>query len=259
MYKHIKFETKASLATITLDRPDAANGINLVLAQELAHVAQVCSVDSEIKAVLLTAGGRFFSAGGDVKSMSDYGDQVGTGIKAIADQLHKALSVFARMDAPLIVAVNGTAAGAGFSMAIAGDIVIAAESAKFTMAYTKVGLSPDGGSSYYLPRLIGLRKTQELMFTNRVLSAEEACDWGLINTVVADDQLMEEAYSLAAMFCAGASGSNTTIKKLLLETFNNGLETQLELEGRAIALNASSDDGREGVTAFMAKRKPGFR
>lgn len=258
MYKHIKLEQTESLAIITLDRPNEANGINLVLAQELAHAAQACSVNCEVKAVLLTGEGRFFSAGGDVKSMSAYGDQVATGLKAIADELHKASSVFARMDAPLIVAVNGTAAGAGFSIAIAGDIVIAAESAKFTMAYTKVGLSPDGGSSYYLPRLIGLRKTQELMFTNRVLSAVEACDWGLINTVVADDQLMDEAHRLAAMFCAGAKGSNAAIKRLLLETFNNGLETQLELEGRAIALNSSSDDGREGVAAFMDKRKPEF-
>ena len=259
MYKHIKYEKEQSLVTITLDRPDEANGINLQLAKELSDAAQQCSLDSSVKVVVITGSGRFFSAGGDVKSMAEFGDKVASGLKGIADELHKALSLFARMDAPLIVAVNGTAAGAGFSLAIAGDLVVAADSAKFTMAYTKVGLSPDGGSSYYLPRLIGIRKTQELMFTNRVLSAEEACDWGLVNLVVPSEQLAGEVRKLADMFSTGAKGSNAAIKRLLLETFDNGLETQLEKEGRAIALNSGSEDGIEGVAAFIDKRSPRFQ
>lgn len=257
-YNCLNFDLQNRIATITLDRPDDANGLNTELAEELAAAAQYCSVNAEIKAVILTGQGRFFCAGGDVKSMAEFGDQVSTGLKNLADNLHKAMSVFARMDAPLIVAVNGTAAGAGFSMAIIGDLVLATESAKFTMAYTKIGLSPDGGSTYHLPRLIGIRKTQELMFTNRVLSASEAVDWGLINRAVADDTLLEEAQKLAQMFVDGARGSNKAIKDMLLQTFSNGLETQLEIEGRTIAECAGSADGKEGVAAFVEKRRPEF-
>jgi 2-(1,2-epoxy-1,2-dihydrophenyl)acetyl-CoA isomerase len=257
-YNFIDYQKQDRRVTITLNRPDEANGLNLGMAQELAHAALTCSNDEEVKAVILSGSGRFFSVGGDVKSMYDLGDDVASGLKILADELHKAISVFARMDAPLIVAVNGTAAGAGFSMAICGDYVLASESAGFTLSYSKVGLSPDGSSSYYLPRLIGLRRAQDLMFTNRVLSADEALDWGLINDVVPADQLLSEANKLADMFVIGSKNSNATIKKLLLQTFQNGLETQMEIEGRAIAENSRSADGREGVKAFVKKRKPQF-
>ena len=257
-YQTITYQKLDHVITITLNRPEQANGLNAEMAFELADAAQRCSVDNDVKAVILTGNGRFFCAGGDVRSMLEFGDQVATGLKSLADDLHKALSIFARMDAPLIVAVNGTAAGAGFSMAIAGDLVLAVESANFTMAYTKIGLSPDGGSSYHLPRLVGIRKTQELMFTNRVLSAEEAVGWGLINRVVADEELLVQAEKLAKMFATGAKDSNKAVKELLLQSFNNGLEVQMELEGRAISACAGTPDGLEGVAAFVAKRKPEF-
>lgn len=257
-YSTLLLDKQGATATITLNRPKAANGLNYQMATELADAAQQCAVDKAIKAVILTGSGRFFCAGGDMKSMLEYGDNVETGLKSIADQLHRALSTLARMDAPLVVAVNGTAAGAGFSAAIAGDLVVAAESASFTMAYTKVGLSPDGSSSYYLPRLVGLRRAQELMYTNRVLSATEALEWGLVNKVVADQELAAAASQLADMLVAGSKGSNSAVKQLLLQTFNNSVETQMELESRAIATCAASDDGREGVAAFLAKRKPEF-
>ena len=257
-YQTIKLQLDGQVATIILNRPDAANGLNTLMAAELAEAAQEVASNSVIKAVILTGSGRFFCAGGDIQAMAEFGDKVSSGIKGLADDLHKAISCFARMQAPLIVAVNGTAAGAGFSMAIAGDLAIAAEPAKFTMAYTKAGLSPDGSSSFYLPRLVGLRKAQELMFTNRVLSAEEAVEWGLINKVVPADELMSEAQSLAQMFVEGAKGSNATVKRLLLQSFDNSLETQMELEGRGIADSAGSADGLEGVAAFLAKRAPEF-
>jgi 2-(1,2-epoxy-1,2-dihydrophenyl)acetyl-CoA isomerase len=139
-----------------------------------------------------------------------------------------------------------------------GDLVVAAESAKFTMAYTNVGLSPDGSSSYFLPRLIGLRRTQELMLTNRVLSAQEALDWGLVTKVVSDDQLMQECNELASRFARGAKGSNAAVKKLLLESFSNDLEAQMEIEGNTIAACADSSDGKEGVTAFIEQRTAEF-
>ncbi|NNC99314.1 MAG: enoyl-CoA hydratase [Gammaproteobacteria bacterium] len=257
-YDTLLFSTRDQVTTITLNRPDQANGLNTQMAAELADAAQQCTDDKRVKAVILTGTGRFFCAGGDVKSMAESAERVTTTLKGLADDLHKALSIFAHMDAPLIVAVNGTAAGAGFSVAIAGDLVLAAQAANFTMAYSKIGLSPDGGSSYHLPRLVGVRKAQELMFTNRVLTAQEAFEWGLINRVVPDERLLEEAQKLAEMFASGARESNSAIKRLLLQTFTNGLETQLELEGRTIAQCAGSKDGREGVAAFNEKRKAIF-
>ena len=144
-------------------------------------------------------------------------------------------------------------------MAIAADYVVAAQSAAFTMAYSKVGLSPDGSSSYYLPRLIGLRRAQELMLTNRVLSADEALDWGLVNAVVADEELQATAEKTARLVAKSSPESNAAIKQLLLSSFNNGVETQMELESRHIASCAQSENGREGVAAFLAKRKPEFK
>ena len=257
-FEALEFSIQDRIATITFNRPDAANGLNLQLASEFAHAALLCEADKDLKAVILTGNGRFFCAGGDIKAMQASELGPGAGVKQIADQLHRAISILSRLDMPVIVAVNGTAAGAGFSAAVIGDMVIAAESAKFTMAYTNVGLSPDGSSSYFLPRLIGMRKTQELMFTNRVLSASEALEWGLINKVVEDEQLMQEANKLAQSFVQGAKGSNAVIKKLLLESFSNGLETQMEIEGQMIAECADSPDGKEGIAAFIDKRKPEF-
>ena len=152
------------------------------MTRELAVVAALCDVP-EVKAVVLTGAGRFFCAGGDLKAMAASPLGAGPFVKGIADDLHRAISTFARMDAVLITAVNGVAAGAGFSLAVAGDLVLAADNASFTMAYTRAGLSPDGSSSYYLPRLVGVRRAQELMLTNRTLTAAEAADWGLINDV----------------------------------------------------------------------------
>lgn len=258
-YETIRYDVRNNIAWIILNRPDAANGINRMLLSELGHAAECCDADPAIKAVILTGAGRFFSAGGDLKEMDSYGDEAKMIMKARADCLHKSISTFARMDAPLITVVNGMAAGAGFSLSITGDIVIAAESAVFTLGYTKVGLSPDGSASYYLPRLIGVRKTQELMFLNRKLSAQEAHEWGLIQKVVPDEKLMQEAEKTARLLAKNAVQSNAVIKKLLLCSFSSNLETQMELEGRYIADCAGSHNGKEGVRAFIEKRTAKFR
>jgi 2-(1,2-epoxy-1,2-dihydrophenyl)acetyl-CoA isomerase len=255
-YQTITLEQAGPVARITLNRPDAANGMNDTMTRELADAAARCDT-SATKVVVITGAGRFFCAGGDLKDFAAAPSR-GRHIKGVADDLHRAISTFARMDAVVITAVNGTAAGAGFSLAVIGDLVLAAESASFTMAYTRVGLSPDGSSSYYLPRLIGIAKTKELMLTNRTLSADEASRWGLVTEVVADDALAERADELAQKMSSTAAGSNGGIKALLLGTFSNGLEEQMELEGRLIAHRAESADGREGVDAFLAKRKPEF-
>jgi 2-(1,2-epoxy-1,2-dihydrophenyl)acetyl-CoA isomerase len=256
-YETLTFERSGPIARITLNRPDAANGMNDTMTRELADAAARCDTDAT-KVVVLTGSGRFFCAGGDLKSFASAPDR-GAHIKRVADDLHRAVSTFARMNAVLITAVNGTAAGAGFSIAVTGDLVLAAESASFTMAYTRVGLSPDGSSSYYLPRLIGITKTKELMLTNRTLSAQEASLWGLVTEVVPDADLADRVAELADQMARTAAGSNGGVKNLLLSTFNNGLEEQLELESRMIAERARSADGHEGVDAFMAKRKAEFR
>ena len=162
------------------------------------------------------------------------------------------------MDAPVIIAVNGMAAGAGFSIACTGDIVYAAESAKFTMAYTAAGLSPDGSASYYLPRLVGLRRTQELMLNNRRLSAQEALDWGILTNVFADDDLYDEALKTATQLAQGPTKAYGTVKKLLLSSYQESLETQMELEAQGMGAMSSSLDGTEGIAAFLEKRRPKF-
>jgi 2-(1,2-epoxy-1,2-dihydrophenyl)acetyl-CoA isomerase len=254
----ITFSIEAGIARVVLNRPDAANALNLDLARDLARAALICDNDPSVKVVLLTATGRMFCAGGDLKAFATFGEQTGVKIKELADELHKAISVFARMSPVLVIAVNGTAAGAGFSLALTGDYVIAAESAKFTMAYTRAGLTPDGSSTYYLPRLVGLRKAQELMLTNRTLTAHEASDWGLITRVCPDETLQQEALAIAAELAAGSRSAQGVVKKLLLCTLRNGLEEQMEIEGREIAHAAASPDGKEGIAAFVGKRKATF-
>jgi 2-(1,2-epoxy-1,2-dihydrophenyl)acetyl-CoA isomerase len=245
-FEHIIFEKQGAIARLTLNRPDAANGLDSLMASELKQAAQLCSGDPELKVVVLSASGRFFCAGGDIKEMMSHGDEVGEAVKSLADDLHSAISILSRMQAALIVAVNGVAAGAGFSLALIGDIVLAAESSSFTMAYTRAGLCPDGSSSYFLPRLVGLRKAQELMLTNRTLSAQEACTLGMVTRVVTDDDLAAQAEQTAY------------VKKLLLASPGNDLETQMELEGQLVSRCAASPDGREGIQAFVDKRKPKF-
>ncbi|MEV6068202.1 enoyl-CoA hydratase-related protein [Nocardia sp. NPDC052001] len=256
-YQNISFVTDGPIARITLNRPSAANGIDQALADELAAAATYCSEDPAVKVVVLTGAGKFFSAGGDLRAMSESPD-TGEFIAKLADTLHQAVSALARMDALLIVAVNGTAAGAGMSLAVAGDLVVAGESAAFTMAYTKVGLSPDGGASYYLPRLIGVRRTQELMLTNRVLRAAEALDWGLVHQVVPDSSLTDTVDALAQQFAQGPKGSNANVKKLLLVSSQHTLEEQLATEASFITHAAESADGVEGIAAFLDKRSPKF-
>ena len=158
----------------------------------------------------------------------------------------------------MIVAVNGSAGGAGMSLCLFADLVLAAESAKFTLAYTRAGLSPDGGSTYFLPRIVGVRRALELALTNRVLSAKEAHEWGIVTKVVADGELLTEADALARQLAAGATRAYGAAKRLLHHSFAESLETQMELEAQAITDAARMRDAREGIAAFIAKRKPDF-
>jgi 2-(1,2-epoxy-1,2-dihydrophenyl)acetyl-CoA isomerase len=258
-YETLLFDVTDGLAKITLNRPDAANSLNRQLAHDLMMAAIECDENPDIRAVLLTGAGKMFCAGGDLKTFHGFGDDIGAKLKEITIYLHGATARFSRMDPPLVIAVNGIAAGAGMSIAVSGDLVLAARSAMFTSAYTAAGLSPDGSSTYFLPRLIGLRRTQELMLTNRRLSADEAAEWGLINKVVDDDALAEEAEALARGLAAGATRAYGAVKTMLVESFTNPLETQMEIEARMISARAASPDGREGIDAFVNKRKPEFK
>jgi 2-(1,2-epoxy-1,2-dihydrophenyl)acetyl-CoA isomerase len=257
-FKHIGFEKQGAIARIGLNRPDAANGIDSLLASELKQAARQCDADPQLKVVVLSAGGRFFCCGGDLKEMLSSGDAIGDAAQALADDFHAAISSLTRMQAALVIAVNGIAAGGGFSLALIGDIVLAAESASFTMAYTRAGLCPDGASSYFLPRLVGLRRAQELMLTNRSLDARQACEMGLVTRVVADADLAAETDRLAQELAGAARLSTAYVKKLLLAGAGNDLEMQMALEAQLLAQCAASPDGREGLAAFVEKRKPEF-
>jgi len=257
-YETIQFEVKDQAAIITLNRPEAANGLNMTSGKELMHIAIRCDEDPGIRAVLLTGRGKFFSAGGDLKYFSESGDGLAKALKEMTVYCHSAASRFTRMDKPLVTAVNGAAAGMGMSFALCGDLVLAAESASFTAAYTAAALAPDGGMTYLLPRYVGLLRARELMLTNRRLGAREALEWGLVSRVVADAELMPEAEKLVKNLAAGPTLSYGAVKRLVNGTFSQTLETQMEFEARAIVDMSKTADAREGVGAFLARRKPTF-
>ncbi len=255
---NILYEVRDGLAHVTLNRPDAANAFDLDLVRAFHRIMIDCDKNKAVRAVLLTGAGKMFSAGGDLKFFLGAGDRVASVLAEMTASLHTAVAVMNRMDAPVVVAVNGMAAGGGLSLAMTGDIVFAAESARFTMAYTAAGLSPDGSSTWFLPRLVGFRRAKELALTNRMLSAAEAMELGIVDRVTADTDLMAEAEKQARRFVDGPTGAYGAVKRLMIESFQNGLETQMELESRAIAARAASADGREGLSAFAEKRKPIF-
>jgi len=257
-YEALEFDVRDGVGHLTLNRPKAANALDLTLVRELVEVAKTCDGDPTIRAVLLTGAGKMFCAGGDLRSFAAAEGSIPELVREVADTLHQALSIFARMDAPVVAAVNGVAAGAGMSMVCHADMAIAAESAKFTMAYTAAGLTPDGSSTYYLPRIIGRRRTIELMLTNRRLSAAEAAEWGIVNRAVPDAELMAEAEALAKQLASGPTRAYGTTKKLLLASATNDLETQMDLETDGIAGMTETKDGLEGMNAFLEKRAAEF-
>lgn len=257
--KDLEFKLEGAIATITLNRPADANALSLRMAEDLHAVATHCDSNPAIRAVILTASGKMFCAGGDVVSFAKAGEEVNELMRTMTTYLHAAIARFQRMNAPLVVAVNGTAAGAGLSIMLTGDVVVAARSAKFTMAYTGIGVSPDGSSSFFLPRVVGLLKAKEMMLLNPRYDAEQALALGLVTEVVADEEVLPRAQALARKLAEGPTQAYGAVKRLLIDTFANGLETQMELETRGIAnLARDTRDAREGITAFAEKRAPRF-
>ncbi len=251
-------ERDGAMVRLVLNRPHVGNALDIPLAQALMDAAISCDEDDTIRCVVLTGSGRLFCAGGDINGFSEAGDELPSLLKEITDSLHKAVARFARMAKPLIVAVNGPAAGAGLSLAMLGDIVLAARSAHFSTAYGAIGLSPDGGATWLLPRLIGLRRAQEMAITNRRVKAEEAAEIGLVTRVVDDATLADDAAALATTLASSATQAIGRTRALLLDSFGASLETQMDHEARSIADLSRSPHGIEGVTAFLAKRKPTF-
>jgi len=258
-YDTLVYEVSAGVGIIRLNRPREGNALTLDMTRELLDVAIACDEDPEVRAVVLTGNGKMFCAGGDLRAFSEQGERIGPYVKAITHALHGAISRFNWMDAPVICAVNGTAAGGGFSLALTSDIAIAAESARFTMAYTKIGLAPDGSSSFFLARLIGLRRAKEMALLNPLLTARQALEWGLVNRVVADHELLDTALDLARSWAQGPTLSLGTTKRLMLAGAISSLESAMEQESRAIAAMACTADGQEGIASFLAKRPPQFQ
>ena len=257
-YTTLEFDVRDGVAHVTLNRPEAGNAINLELSQELLRAVLRCNEDPEVRAVLISGAGDMFCVGGDLKSFSEQGEHLPHHLKEVTTYLHAAVSRMARMDPPVVAAVHGAAAGAGMSLSCACDLVVAAESARFTMAYSNAGLTPDGSSTYYLPRLVGLKRAMELTLTNRRLSAQEALEWGIVTRVVPDEDLSEEASALASQLAAGAPKALGAAKRLLQCGWTETLETQMENETQSIADMARTADAREGIAAFLEKRQAEF-
>lgn len=258
-YTTLLFNVRDKVAHITLNRPDAANSINEEMGKDLMHAALRCDEDPEIRSVLISGAGKIFSGGGDLKAFLSKGDQLPYHVKEITTYLHAAISRFTRMDAPVVAAVHGAVAGAGMSIAIACDIVVAAETTRFTVAYTRAGLVPDGSSTYFLPRIVGLKRALELTLTNRMFSAQEALQWGLITRVVPDHELLTQSRAIAVQLAAGPTRAYGISKRLLHRGWTETLETQMENESQAIAESARTKDAREGITAFLEKRPPKYK
>lgn len=256
-YETLRYETEDGVARIILGRPPR-NALNLQMARELMHAATRSDEDAGVRAVLISGAGDNFGSGGDLKEFSEAGDDLPLLLKELATYLHAAVSRLVRMRAPVVAAVEGAVAGGGISLMLASDVVIAAESASFRHAYSRLGISPDGASTYFLPRLVGLRRAQEFAFTGCVLSAAEGQEWGLVTRVVQDTELPDAASSLAQELATGPTESLGATKRLFHRGWTETLESQMELETRELADTARTTDAREGISAFLEKRPPEF-
>jgi 2-(1,2-epoxy-1,2-dihydrophenyl)acetyl-CoA isomerase len=256
----VNYEVTDAIATITLNRPQAYNPLNLALGRDLLHAAIEADEDRAVRCIVVTGAGKAFCSGGDVKEFAANLDRVGRMMKELTTYFHGAISRLARTPKPVVMAVNGVAAGAGFSLALAGDLTVAAESARFTMAYSRIAASPDGSSTYFLPRLVGLQRAMELYVTNRTLTAREAMEWGLVTRVHADAEFSGAVASFARELAQGPTAAIGRAKQLFHQSSQESLETQMELEAQAIAACGHTEDFRAGATAFAKKLPaPGFK
>lgn len=251
----VRLTIEGGLARITLANPANRNAVSLDFCHGLVAATTRCLMERSVRAVLLTGEGDYFSVGGDLKEFMRNRDNVRAYIKALADQFHIALAQMHRMRAPVIVAANGTAAGAGLSLVCSGDMAVATRSAKFTSAYTRSGLSPDGSGTYTLPRIVGRMKAFDLMATNPVMSADEACELGIISRVFDDESFAEETEALARQISEAPTDALMALKRLLRQSMDSAYETQLQREAESIAELAGTEATLIVLDEFLNKKR----
>jgi 2-(1,2-epoxy-1,2-dihydrophenyl)acetyl-CoA isomerase len=260
-FETVLYELNGPVATITMNRPDALNALSMQLSLDLRGAIER-AVEDKARAVTLTGSGRAFCSGGDLREMRAMGEKEGN-IEAFLDAplkaLHDVILLIRETPVPFIAAVNGVCAGAGTNFALACDLVIAAEDATFNEAFVRIGLSPDCGGTFFLPRVIGEKRAAEMFMTGGTIDATRAEKIGMINAVVPTGDLAEEAAKLAAHLAAGPTGSFGRIKRMLNASLSNDLREQLDLEAECQLESGRASDFKEGVTAFFEKRTPEFR
>jgi 2-(1,2-epoxy-1,2-dihydrophenyl)acetyl-CoA isomerase len=250
--------TADGVATIRLNDPDSMNALSAAMAKELEQIIAELSEDGSTRALVLTGTGRGFCAGGDVQSFYEHRDDPHDIMQAVLDGLHGAVGQLIDAPFPTIAAINGVVAGAGMGLALATDLAIAADSAMFTMAYTGIGVSPDGSSTFFLPRLVGTRVAMDMILTNKRVSSAEALALGIVNKVVPDDELVDEAAGLAARLAVGPTSAYVRARQLLRSSLGTDPFTQMEAEAEGILAAGRTKDFYEGVSAFIEKRRPTF-
>ena len=259
MSEPVLVETDGPVLKVTLNRPDKLNSFNEAMHLALRAAVGRAEVEADIRAVLLTGAGRGFCAGQDLGDRNVGADQeldLGATIEAFYNPLIRRLRA---LEKPVVCAVNGVAAGAGANLALACDIVLAARSAKFIQAFCRIGLVPDSGGTYFLPRLVGEARARALALTGEVVTAEQAMAWGLVWQVIEDDRLQAEASTVARRLADGPTRGLGLIKRALNASLGNGLDAQLDLERDLQREAGATRDYREGVAAFLAKRPAVFR
>ncbi|MBI5249050.1 MAG: enoyl-CoA hydratase/isomerase family protein [Desulfomonile tiedjei] len=258
MSDSIKATVCGDIATVMFDRPKAFNAFDLdaitILMEHLINLA----ADDTVRGIVISGIGKPFCAGGDLRWVASWPQDPPAAFHNLAARYHQCILEIRRMGKPVIAAINGIAAGGGFSLALACDFRIMARSAIMRQAYTSNGLSIDGGGTFMLPRLVGLAKALEIAAFDEPITAEQALKWGLVTKVADDGHVIEEALKLAEELSRRPLCSFAWSKKLLTDSFGNSLETQLELERAALRACAAHPDGREGISAFLEKRKPAF-
>jgi 2-(1,2-epoxy-1,2-dihydrophenyl)acetyl-CoA isomerase len=259
-YETIQLEMHGAVAVLTLNRPDRLNALNVQVAHDLkAAVAE--ALERHARAIVLTGAGRAFSAGGDLREMQEIAKNDGR-VEAFFDEplrlLNGAILLIRQTPVPFIAAVNGVASGGGCNLALACDLVIAAESARFNQAFIKIGLTPDCGGTFMLPRLVGWKKATELLFTGELVGAKAAAEMGMINSVLPDNELMSAVMGMAEKLAQAPTAAIGAIKMLLEKSAANDMRSQLDLERRTQIESGKTKDFVEGVQAFLEKRPPRF-
>lgn len=257
MNEPLRIERRGKGLWLVLNRPAQGNAIDVAMAEALGAAAADVRDDKDARAVVITGEGARFCAGGDIRAFAG-GSSASDSIDAITSRLHPAIEALAGIAKPIVTLVNGPAAGAGLGLALLGDFVLAARSAHFTSAYTAIGLTPDAATSWLLPRLVGLRRAQELILTNRRVGAEEAERIGMVTRAVDDHQLGVEGEKLVEQLATSAIGACGAARALLFGSFSATLHEQLAIEARTIAARASSPEGQEGIASFLEKRVPDY-